>query len=122
MASYIGQIESVEGKFFAKAADGSVRELAVGDKILEGETVFGDKSNAWDMGLVLKMENGEELGFMGQDAQSFDASVTQELAFSPTETVSKTDSIATLLEESGDIDETNIDELDTAAGEEDGGA
>ena len=42
MASSIATVASVDGTFYARAEDGSIREVTQGDTIYEGEEVFGD--------------------------------------------------------------------------------
>ena len=45
MNTLIGTVKGIEGKFFAKDADGNIVELSNGDSIMEGMIVFGDQDN-----------------------------------------------------------------------------
>ena len=119
MSVMIGKIAQVDGKFFAKAADGSLRELFDGDAIYEGETIVGDNSNASIDNIIVTMDDGSDIIVLGNEQQLFDVSVSQTEAFSEPETVSQSSAISDLVEEYAD--DMDIDDIDTAAGE-DGGA
>ncbi|MBU0721506.1 cell shape-determining protein MreD, partial [bacterium] len=121
MASYIGKIDSLDGTFYAKSADGSLRELSIGDKLYEGEIIVGDDGNSAINSIIVSMNDGNDIIVLGTQTQALDASLTQE-EFAENETVTETSSIQSMLEKNGDIDSDNIEDLQTAAGEETGGA
>ncbi|QOY52751.1 beta strand repeat-containing protein [Candidatus Sulfurimonas baltica] len=114
MSNIIGKIISLDGTFYAKGTDGSLQEVSKGYEILEGQTVFGDKSNASINSAIVSMTDGSDMVILGHDKQLFDASLTQQ-EFAVEETVTSKDSIAAMLEENGDVDDA--DDIETAAGE-----
>jgi hypothetical protein len=58
MSNVIGKIESIDGKFYAKAEDGSLREISKGDEIYEGEVVVGDSANKAIDSVIISMNDG----------------------------------------------------------------
>ncbi len=116
MSTIIGKIASIDGKFYAKSSDGTLRELSNGDSIYEGEIIFGDKNNASIDSIIIGMDKGMDIVMLGDETQLFDSSLSK-IEFTEDETVTYTDSIQAMLENNGDnID--NVDKLETAAGED----
>ncbi|MCX6076307.1 MAG: hypothetical protein NTW78_05390, partial [Campylobacterales bacterium] len=112
MLSVIGNITSLEGSFFAKSPDGSFRELSKGSAIHEGEVVVGANGNELMDNIVVAMQDGSNIVVYGNEKQLFDSSLTKK-EFSEDETVSDPDSLQAIFE-----GESNLDNLETAAGEE----
>ncbi|MFK5936899.1 MAG: DUF5801 repeats-in-toxin domain-containing protein, partial [Sulfurimonas sp.] len=124
MKTVIGTVQGLEGKFFAKDADGNVVELKNGDSITKDMVVFGDKSNAATASIKIAMADSDEIvAIVGTDEQLFDSSLVDGPSFE--EGLAK-DSIENILDPSmhaeADADETKIDEAaandETAAGDE----
>uniref|UniRef100_UPI003D131D1B beta strand repeat-containing protein n=1 Tax=Sulfurimonas sp. TaxID=2022749 RepID=UPI003D131D1B len=70
----VGKVQSIEGKFFAKIGS-DVIELKVGDSIVEGMIVFGDKNNPPSARIeVVTEQNGFIVIEQGQ-SQLFDSSL-----------------------------------------------
>ncbi len=72
----IAKVNTVEGTFYAKDANGEVRELQAGDVIKEGEVVFGDSSNTANDKVVLNLHNDVTAQVQADDAQTFDATMS----------------------------------------------
>ena len=86
MSAIIATVASVDGKFFVKGQDGSLRELTKGDAIYEGEIVVGDSSNSQINSIIVSTVDGTDIVMLGSESQLFDASIsTQE--FAPNETI-----------------------------------
>jgi len=66
----VGIVIDVDGKYFAKDKDGNVRRLKVGDKVYEGESVYGVNS---DDRIVLESPQNDKIILFGLD--EFQASV-----------------------------------------------
>ena len=115
MSQIIGKIASVDGEFYAKAPDGSLRELSRGDQIFEGEIIIGADSNSPIDSIIIAMEDGSDVVVLGDESQLFDASLNSK-EFSPDETVSEVDSIESILEDYIETEDT--DDMETEAGEE----
>jgi hypothetical protein len=120
MSTIIGKIASLEGTFYIKGLDGSLREVSVGDEILEGESIVGDKnSNTPLQTLTVDMSDGHDMIILGHDKQLFDTSLLSK-EFTTDETVTQNDTIQNIIEENGDAETAageNIEDLETAAGE-----
>lgn len=97
MTHLIGNIISNDGTFFAKSVNGSMRELLVGDKIFEGESIVGGEANSVDKGIVVSLFDGSNITLIGNQSQIFDASLSDK-SFSNEETVIKSDSISSMKE------------------------
>jgi len=115
MSALIGKISSIDGKFYAKSVDGSLREINSGSEIYVGESIVGDKANFPEQNVVVHMEKDfGDIIILGKQTQLFDASLASE-GFDVAEVVttgeSIQDAIASILDE-------NLDDIDTAAGEE----
>ena len=95
-------VASIDGKFYAKGVDGSLREITKGDKIYEGETIVGDKTNTQINSVIVSMSNGVDIVILGNESQLFDASLF-ERPFSEDETVTHKESIMAMLEDSAEI-------------------
>ena len=126
MSSVIGTIASVDGKFHVKDSQGNIREVSVGDEIHVGEVVLGDKNNGSIESVVITLDNGNDLVLFGQEKQLFDTSLFDD-AFAENETVSESESIDQMFsdfesdldaQDEDTINEEDIDEIDTEAGEE----
>ncbi len=119
MAEIIGNIDSLGGKFYARAEDGSLRELSQGDAIYQGEIVIGDNLNQSIDRIIVAMNDGYNIVLRANQSQAFDATL-YENEFAENETVTETNTILSMLEESGDLTQEDIEEIETAAGEEGG--
>ncbi|MBU1433317.1 hypothetical protein KJ870_00005, partial [bacterium] len=115
MAAVIGKIASIDGVFYAKGADGSLRELSRNDEIYEGEIIVGDKSNSALKSVIVSMVSGEDIVLLGAETQLFDGSLAEN-EFTKEETVTNSESIEALLDDNTATE--NVDEFETAAGEE----
>ncbi|MDD2566441.1 MAG: Ig-like domain-containing protein, partial [Thiovulaceae bacterium] len=117
MAEVIGKIAHLDGKFYARVEDGSLRELSKGDTLYVGEIVIGDAGNEAIDSVIVSLNDGNDIVVLADQSQAFDQSLTQ-TEFTPDETVSQPSSILSMLEESGDITAEDIEAIETAAGEE----
>jgi predicted nucleic acid-binding Zn-ribbon protein len=117
MAEVIGKVAHLDGKFYARAEDGSLRELSKGDTLYVGEIVIGDSGNDAIDSVIVSLNDGNDIVVLADQSQAFDQSLTQ-TEFTPDETVSQPSSILSMLEESGDITAEDIEAIETAAGEE----
>ncbi|HEY9204170.1 MAG TPA: Ig-like domain-containing protein [Sulfurimonas sp.] len=115
METVIGKIAGVEGIFYIKGLDGSLRKALQNDPIYNGEIVIGDANNIPTESVTVSIADGSEIVLLGKEKQLFDSSLLNR-EFSNEDTVTGKDSIQALLEKNGDID--NIEDLETAAGEE----
>ena len=78
MARVIGYVKSLEqGTFFVKDAKGNVRQLKVGEAILEGEQVYGAPNNSKDAKIIvdIALEGMGDLVIAGNGALNFDTSL-----------------------------------------------
>ena len=110
MSTTIGNITSIEGKFYAESADGSVRELSVGDDIYEGEVVVGDKNNNAVDNVLVSLDDGSEISLIGDETQLFDLSLFSD-DFAADETTTENDSIQALLDENPNLYE-DLDDME----------
>ena len=123
MSTIIGKVQGLEGRVFAKDADGNVVELDHGDEITQGMTVFGDSSNSTsDMITVAMVGTGQVVNLSGSGEQLFDSSLVDEEevdAALAEETVESANGIVAELEENETTDTDNQEEVTdvTAAGE-----
>ncbi|MDY0122435.1 MAG: cell shape-determining protein MreD, partial [Sulfurimonas sp.] len=117
MSVIIGKIASLDGTFYAKGPDGSMRQLSKGDAIFEGEIVIGDGANSSIDSVIVAMNDGTDLVLLGNDTQLFDASLSQE-QFAESDTVTDPNSILSMLEENEDLENIDVDDIETAAGED----
>ncbi|MEA3331438.1 MAG: hypothetical protein U9Q29_07095 [Campylobacterota bacterium] len=115
MSKVIGTVASIDGEFYAKSVDGSLREISKGDEIYEGETVVGDKNNSQLESIIISMSDGTDIVVLGSESQLFDASLFS-TEFSEDETVTHKESVIAMLEDSANVDD--VDELETAGGED----
>ncbi len=114
MSSVIGTVASIDGKFYAKAQDGSLREVSHGDAIYEGEVVLGDKNNGAIDSVIVTLDNGTDIVILGSEAQLFDASLF-DVEFAENETVSESESIEKMFSELNsnvDAEQTANDDID----------
>ena len=116
MAGVIGKVISIDGTFFAKDADGNMRELSKGDKIFEGETIIGAENNNQIDSIIVNLQDGSDIIVLGTDSQLFDAFLSKK-DFDEDETISEPDAITSIT--STPSEEFNPDDIDTAAGKED---
>ena len=87
MSSVIGKIASLDGEFYVKSSDGSLREVSQGDEIFEGEVVVGSNNNSSINSIIVTLDNGTDIITLGSDSQLFDASL-YDTEFSTDDTVS----------------------------------
>ena len=113
MATIIGYVSEADGNFIARATDGTMRDLTTGMPIYEGESVVGDDTNTRASSLIVSMHGDFNILIEGNDEQLFDQMLLPQ-EMDDSETIIEPESIAQMLQEYGDIDE-----IDTAAGEED---
>ncbi|MDF1874822.1 tandem-95 repeat protein [Sulfurimonas sp. SAG-AH-194-I05] len=130
MQESIGNVTSLDGDFYVKAADGTLRELSEGDVINVGDKIVGSDGAAVTDSIIVTLDNGTEIITLGSDVQLFDASLYEEF-FAENETVSEVDSVMDAIAGLDDSDEAldenifddalvdgedaDIDELETAA-------
>ena len=95
MSTSISTVTSIDGVFYAKQADGSLRELHNGDDIYAGEQVLGADTNSEIGSIILHMQDGTDIVLLGHDKQLFDTSLSME-SFSRDETVSDVESIVAI--------------------------
>ena len=126
MATQIGKIIGLDGKFFAKDASGDIVELKNGDAITSDMIVYGDSSNLSTNSIEIAMQGGREnITLFGSQEQAFDSSLTD----SPNEEEAlAADAVKEALDDAiyaeadatqkSDTDDALIDDMDTAAGEE----
>ena len=121
MSTVIGNITSLgAGKFFAKGPDGFSRELSEGNEIYQGEIVAGSDKNELMDSITVHMQDGSDTVVYGDEKQLFDESLAKE-AFAENETVTDSQSIDALLAgdaETEGTDNANLDDLETAAGQD----
>ncbi|MCW8838722.1 MAG: cell shape-determining protein MreD, partial [Thiovulaceae bacterium] len=116
MSTVIGKITNIDGgKFYIKSEDGSLREVTQGYEILEGESIVGADSNSGIDSVIISLADGSDVVVIGNQEQLFDAMLTQP-GFAEPEVVTKNEAIKDLVEEYGE--ELDIDDIETAAGEE----
>ena len=118
MSNVIGKITDLDGTFYVKSVDGSLKEIVNGDEIYEGVTVVGGKDNTLTDSVTVSMKDGADVSVSGTDQQLFDSSLSKEVS-SMDEAVQQQDTLASLLQENGDITDAG-DEIETAAGAEGG--
>ncbi|MDQ1264426.1 MAG: hypothetical protein QG559_1427, partial [Campylobacterota bacterium] len=116
MSEPIAKVESLNGKFYVKSEDGSIRELLKGDVVYKGETVIGDAQNSTFQNALLRLNDGSDIAVLGKNRQLFDASLSKE-EFAVNETVTEPKSLLLAIQEDAKFDNGNIDELATAGGE-----
>jgi CshA-type fibril repeat protein len=109
MSLVIGNVLSLDGKFYAKSEDGSLREISKGDEIYEGKTVVGNDGNEPTDSAVIAVDGAENIIVSGNDAQLFDASISKEV-FSQEDTTTENSSINSMVDK--------IDQIETAAVED----
>ncbi|MEA1891611.1 MAG: hypothetical protein U9N33_02735, partial [Campylobacterota bacterium] len=80
MATVIGTVESIEGKFFAKDTDGNIIELKVGDTIFQDMIVFGDQGNSEAAQISIAVPNLDNVVLYGLQQQTFDSSLIDGLS------------------------------------------
>jgi len=128
MATIIGQVQNIDGKFFTKNQDGQITELHLGDVITKDMLVFGDKANPSnaklqvlmsDENYIVTINGSQEQLFDSYTVDSDDVNIEEALAQSSIDTA-LTQDIDSLL---NDDDNTNPDDIvlpdeATAAGDE----
>ncbi len=119
MAKVIGTVKEVlDGKFYAKSQDGTVRELHAGDEIYMNEIVYGDSSNPKDSKIIIDLIGDDKmLVVSGDNSQLFDVTLAQE-DLSEDETVTKQETMEVARNEYLDTADNNADDLETEAGED----
>ena len=125
MATVTGIVKGLEGKFFAKDADGKIVELQNGDRITSEMIVFGDSSNPATAQIqVAMLGSNNVITVSGAGEQAFDASVNgdkddlEEVALAE-ENVSGSEGILAALEDETTGENVDaVDDEETAAGED----
>ena len=121
MATVIGTVQGIDGKFFAKDANGNIVELKNGDAITQDMTVFGDKSNPESATIKIAIvDGGEIVSINGTQEQLFESYLNNTDGVDATlaqESVSGAEGILAALEDSEKATEDGVDE-ETAAGED----
>ncbi|PHQ64700.1 MAG: hypothetical protein COB99_08220, partial [Sulfurimonas sp.] len=101
MRTVIGSVETLNGKFFAKDAEGNIIELKIGDEITQDMIVFGDEENSASANIKMAMLNDEEAVVVEANGErSFDESISFE-------------------DEEFDLDLSSEEEAETTADDED---
>lgn len=78
MAALIGHIKEVNGDYFVKTPDGSIKKLVLNDHIHEGDTLFGKKGNTLDDAILIAMVVlAKEVLLMGEEEQLFDEALVK---------------------------------------------
>ena len=124
MSSVIATVLSVDGDFYVKGEDGSLRKLSKGDEIYEGETVTGDKANSSLDSIIINAVDGGDIILIGSDSQLFDDSLSLK-SFSTNETIDDKNFADGMVEETQRLldteatlsDTKSSKNLPTAAGE-----
>jgi hypothetical protein len=105
----VGYVNSINGKFYARSDDGSVRELKLGDPIYEDDFVYGDNLNTADSLITVSMDGYSELiEVASNDALLFSSTmydIDSEVPHSDDE-----DELADVLAKYGDLEETTAGE------------
>ncbi|WP_321778722.1 tandem-95 repeat protein [Sulfurimonas sp.] len=116
MSKIIGKIDSIDGVFYVKQANGELNKILKDSKIHEGDIIIGDSSNKNIDSLSVSMADGyEDVIVMSNHSQLFDSSlVSQE--YSEHDTVTEKETIESIREDL--YNDVNIDEIDTASGVE----
>ena len=110
MSVVIGKVTSIKGSFDVQSIDGIRRTIALGDEIHEGDIVIGDMSNSSSDSITVNLiDDNTNVLLTGSDSQLFDSSLSS-VEFSSDETITDVKSVENLV--------VDIDELETAAGEE----
>jgi len=118
MARVIGNVKSLDsGKFFVKDENGHIRQLQVGDKIQDGEHVYGESTNANNAKIVIDviLPGAGDLVIMGNGALHFDTTLLAE-AFSQHDAVVYINSVQDALAATTPK-ESMAEKGETAAGE-----
>ncbi|NOR57377.1 MAG: hypothetical protein GQ474_02525, partial [Sulfurimonas sp.] len=80
MRTVIGSVENLDGKFFAKDAEGNVVELKTGDEITQDMIVFGDENNPASATMKIAMiGDREDMIIEANNEESFDEDLELEL-------------------------------------------
>ena len=78
MSKVIARVTTLlDGLFYAKDVEGSLRELIEGDEIYEGEIVVGDELNKPIDSLILTMEDGSNVIVLGAETEIFDLATAE---------------------------------------------
>ena len=125
MAIIAGSVTNLSnGIFSVKDENGNVRVLKVGDKIYENDTVFGDNGNSSSSRLEILLSGNDVIVLSEGQEQLIDSSLI-ETAFGTEELFFTRESIDSKLENQdfdetvfNDVENVDITEEETAAGEE----
>ena len=99
MSSIIGKVSSLDGEFYVRDSDGSLREVSQGDEIYEGEVIVGSSNNSSINSIIVTLDNGTDIITLADESQLFDGSLFDE-AFSENDTVSSVESIEAMFDDS----------------------
>ena len=125
MSNIIATVSGVDGAFYVKSPDGTLRELSNGDVIHEGDIVVGSSSNSKNNSILLVMQDGTDIVLSANEEQLFDSSLANS-EFSKDETVTTAESLdeaSDLLDIFNEVDEeVDSDNMETASGSESQGS
>ena len=120
MAKVVATVQDIQGRFYAKDAQGDVVELSVGDPIEEGMLVFADSNNAPQETIELTTVAGEDVVLTSQEEQLFDTTLSDN-SFDEMDTALQEESLDTLIASTQDLKEMEEEEEsfeeETTAGE-----
>lgn len=100
MAKVFGHVREMEGDFFVRSPDATIRKLEVGDEVCEDDTLFGSQENSRYDTLCVSLDEGLPFDVLvvGDESQCFDASLSAH-AFSEDETTVSIDSLLAFSDE-----------------------
>ncbi|MFY9072611.1 immunoglobulin-like domain-containing protein, partial [Aliarcobacter butzleri] len=118
----VGIVKTLEGGvFYAKDSSGNIRELSIGDSILENEVVYGDSSNQISAKVEMELSGNDIIVLNQAQQQLIDSSLNQ-VTFGNEEVIFSKGDINTTFE-NADLSAWNnttndvSDDMETAAGD-----
>jgi hypothetical protein len=76
MSTIIGYVKNIDGKYFAKDANGKIRGLKEGDPVYQNDIVFGGETNAGDSTIEIAFwDGGKQLILAGNDPLNVDTAL-----------------------------------------------
>ncbi|MBD3796110.1 MAG: hypothetical protein IE881_09365 [Epsilonproteobacteria bacterium] len=111
MSEVIGKVASLDGIFYIKAEDGSLRQLNKGSDIYLNDVIVGADDNSRIDSIIVSLDDGTDVVLLAQEEQLFDASLLN-IQFSEDETVNEASVLEQLVavatEEQTDVNEEEI--------------